>query len=103
MLTPLSQTGYISPVGAKAHRLPEAGHATFNDQVARMPFHTLTKLEVQCLSLVAGGKSASGIRGCVGASEREIDIILFCAQRKLGAKNRMHAVARGISIGLIAI
>ena len=68
-----------------------------------MPSHSLTKLELRCLSLVATGKSAAGIRAYVGATEREVDILLFCAERKLGAVNRMHAVALGIFRGLIAI
>ena len=60
-------------------------------------------LEIRCLSLVANGKSVAGMRTDVAATEREVDILLFCAQRKLGAANRMHAVAMGISRGLIAI
>jgi LuxR family transcriptional activator of bioluminescence operon len=65
--------------------------------------HSLTNLEIRCLALVANGKPAARIRASVGVSEREVAILLFCAQRKLGAANRMHAVAKGISQGLIAI
>jgi hypothetical protein len=65
--------------------------------------HGLTMLELRCLTLVASGRVASGARANVGLTEREADILLFCAQRKLGAANRMHAVAMGISRGLIAI
>lgn len=60
-------------------------------------------LELRCLSLVASGRSVARIRTDVAATEREVDILLFCAQRKLGAVNRMHAVAMGICRGLIAI
>lgn len=65
--------------------------------------HGLTLLELRCLSLVASGKSVARIRSHVRATDREVDILLFCAQRKLGAANRMHAVAMGISQGLIAM
>lgn len=68
-----------------------------------MPSHSLTTLELRCLTMVASGRPVNGFRAQLGVTESEADIILYCAQRKLGAANRMHAVARGISRGLIAI
>ena len=65
------------------------------------PQYQLTALERRCLSLAAFGKSAVEIGRVVGASEREVDTLLFCTQRKLGAANRLQAVARGMSLGLI--
>lgn len=53
--------------------------------------------------MVAAGRPVTGVRAQLGVTDREVDVILYCAQRKLGAVNRMHAVARGISGGLIAI
>lgn len=83
-----------------AHR---TGEQRFTFQVDQMLSNSLTMLELRCLTMVAGGKPAAGIRSHVGMTDREVDIALFCAQRKLGAVNRMHAVAMGISRGLIAI
>jgi DNA-binding CsgD family transcriptional regulator len=65
------------------------------------PHSQLTPLERRCLSLVAFGKSAVEIGRVVGATEREVDTLLFCTQRKLGAANRLQAVAKGMSLGLI--
>ena len=63
----------------------------------------LTRLELIGLTLVANGLRSVEAATRLGLSEREIETLLFCAQRKLGAKNRVHAVAIAIRHGLIGI
>lgn len=54
----------------------------------------LCRLERKCLALAASGKNTQEIAGDVGITPREAQILLHCAQRKLGASNTMQAVAR---------
>ena len=63
----------------------------------------LTRLELIGLTLVANGMQSIEAATRLSVSEREIETLLFCAQRKLGAKNRVHAVAIAIRQGLIGI
>lgn len=63
----------------------------------------LTRLELIGLTLVANGLQATEVAARLSVSERELETILFCAQRKLGANNRTHAVAIAILQGLIGI
>jgi DNA-binding CsgD family transcriptional regulator len=65
--------------------------------------YDLTRMELTCLSLAADGFLAAGICKKLNASEKEIEILFYCAARKLGAKNRMHAVGIAMSRGLIGI
>ncbi len=63
----------------------------------------LTRLELIALTLVANGMQSAEAATRLAVSEREIDTLLFCAQRKLGATNRVHAVAIAIRQGVIGI
>jgi len=63
----------------------------------------LTRLELIGLTLVANGMQSAEAATRLSVSEREIESLLFCAQRKLGAKNRVHAIAIAIRQGLIGI
>jgi LuxR family transcriptional regulator, quorum-sensing system regulator SdiA len=63
----------------------------------------LTRLELIGLTLVANGMQSAEAATRLSVSEREIETLLFCAQRKLGAKNRVHAIAIAIRQGLIGI
>lgn len=63
----------------------------------------LTRLELIGLTLVANGMKSAEAATRLSVSEREIETLLFCAQRKLGAKNRVHAIAIAIRQGLIGI
>lgn len=55
--------------------------------------HKLCSLERKCLSLVATGHTAEEIGPLVGIAASEARVLLYCAQRKLGAENTMQAVA----------
>ena len=72
-------------------------------QTADIEDFSLTRMELVGLTLAANGYRAKDIATRIGVGEREMETLLFCAQRKLGAKNRLHAVTIAVSQGLIGI
>jgi DNA-binding CsgD family transcriptional regulator len=64
---------------------------------------SLARMELVGLTLTANGYRAKDIAARIGVSEREMETLLFCAERKLRAKNRLHAVTLAVSQGLIGI
>jgi len=60
-------------------------------------------MELVGLTLAANGYRAREIAARLKIGEKEIETLLFCAERKLGAKNRLHAIAIAVSQGLIGI
>jgi DNA-binding NarL/FixJ family response regulator len=63
----------------------------------------LTRLELIVLTLVANGLGAAEIASRLAVSEAEIETVLFEAERKLAASNRLHAITIAIQQGLIGI
>lgn len=63
----------------------------------------LTRMELIGLTLAANGYRVQEIGMRLSASEKEIESLLFCAERKLGAKNRLNAIAIAVGQGLIGI
>jgi DNA-binding CsgD family transcriptional regulator len=63
----------------------------------------LCSLERKCLALAAEGRNTKEIAAQVAISASEARILLYCAQRKLGASNRMQAVARYLADEMAAI
>ncbi|UVC09541.1 hypothetical protein IHQ71_02630 [Rhizobium sp. TH2] len=72
-------------------------------QTADAEDFSLTRMELIGLTLAANGYHAGEIATRLGASEKETETLLFCAERKLGAKNRLHAIAIAVGQGLIGI
>lgn len=68
---------------------------------ASSPVQNLTEREKRYLSFVAVGKTAPDIAAIVGLPENEINGTLAEAQRKLGARNRLHAVSMALQHGLL--
>jgi DNA-binding CsgD family transcriptional regulator len=64
---------------------------------------SLTRMELIGLTLAANGYRVQEICTRLGVSEREIETLLFCVERKMGAKNRLHAIAIAVGQGLIGI
>lgn len=62
----------------------------------------LSPREVECLGLAAAGKSEWEISRILGISEHTSEKHLLNAKMKLGAVNRVQAVAEAIRRGLIA-
>ncbi|APH73449.1 helix-turn-helix transcriptional regulator [Aquibium oceanicum] len=67
---------------------------------ARRP--DLTPRETECLKWAAEGKSEWEISQILGISEHTSEKHLLNAKRKLGAVNRVHAVAEAIRLGYIS-
>ena len=57
--------------------------------------------ELEALTLFANGKSADEIAAALGVSQGMAHHYLRVAARKLGARNRVHAVAVAVRNGLI--
>jgi DNA-binding CsgD family transcriptional regulator len=60
-------------------------------------------LEIACLKQAANGLRAIEIGGKLDCDEKEVEILLSGAERKLGARNRLHAIGIAVSQGLIGI
>ena len=67
----------------------------------RQTVPTLTDRELEVLTLAAKGKTAHQIGQVLGISKRTVDEHAKLAIRRCGAKNRAHAVAICITLGLI--
>ena len=63
----------------------------------------LSPREIEVLTWVARGKSAREIGRLLAISKRTADEHAGAAVRKLGARNRTHAVAIALSRGLIGL
>jgi DNA-binding CsgD family transcriptional regulator len=61
----------------------------------------LEPIELQALTHFANGKSADEIALALGVSKSIAQHHLRVAARKLGARNRVHAVAMAVAMGLI--
>jgi DNA-binding CsgD family transcriptional regulator len=72
------------------------------EQQGTMTSTDLTQAEISYLTYVAHGLGLTAIGKAVQATEAEVETLLLGAQRKLGAQNRMLAVAKALSHGMIA-
>lgn len=61
----------------------------------------LEAAELEALKLFASGKTADEIAAFLGVSKSMVMHYLRVAARKLGARNRVHAVAIAVRKGLI--
>lgn len=83
--------------GIAAMKPNSLNHSSASDEIE------LTRMEVDCLKLAANGHRPGHIGLVLSVSEKEVDILLYCAERKLGASNRLHAIGIAVSQGLIGI
>lgn len=65
--------------------------------------YDLTRLELISLTLAANGFLEGEIATRLSVGEKDIEAALLDAVQKLGARNRLHAVAMAIREGLIGI
>ena len=65
--------------------------------------YDLTRLELIGLTLAANGLAVQEIALRLNVSDSEIETLLSSTECKLGAKNRLNAVAIAIQRGLIGI
>lgn len=66
-------------------------------------FWNLTRSELLCLNLTASGMCIEDVAKQLKMSIRELEVLFYCAQRKLNAENRMQAICLAISLGLICV
>ena len=62
---------------------------------------TLTRSEIRCLQLTAQGYDVPAVAAAMSLAKREIEMLLYCAERKLNANNRLHAVCLAINLKII--
>jgi DNA-binding CsgD family transcriptional regulator len=75
-----------------------AACSAFVHRFSREPeYKTLTKREGECLMLVADGMADKQIARALGISAGTVKTYLDLAQEKLGARNRVEAVARHLA------
>lgn len=72
-----------------------------NDDTQQADAERITERQLECLSWVQEGKSASDIGGILGLSGRTVEghLIKLCGH--LGVKTRVQAVVRARELGLI--
>ncbi|MDF0490362.1 helix-turn-helix transcriptional regulator [Sphingomonas sp. H39-1-10] len=63
----------------------------------------LTDREIACLRLTAAGRTAGEIARPLGIARRTVEFHIGKAVRKLGAANRIHAVAIAVTAGLVRL
>lgn len=61
----------------------------------------LSARQLECLTLGAAGKTSAEIAGILGLSTRTVDHYFEDACKRLGVRNRVQAVAKALSLGLI--
>jgi LuxR family transcriptional regulator len=84
-----------------ALHLNEALYADFDQQVRTCRHVKLTPREIECLGLSARGFTAEGIARRINRALPTVTLHLNSAARKLGARNRAHAVALAAHYRLI--
>ncbi len=68
-----------------------------------VPVPVLSPREADALAQLALGKSRSQAADSLGISENTLRVYIEGARLKLGAKNTVHAVAKSVALGLVAI
>jgi len=64
---------------------------------------SLTERERECLQWCAGGKSSADVGEILGITERTVNWHIDNAIRKMDCVNRVQAVAKAVSLGLITV
>nr|WP_321457965.1 LuxR family transcriptional regulator [uncultured Cohaesibacter sp.] len=82
----------LSSMGYLAHALHDAIVAGFPKQAFETPYVSLTKREKQCLQLCGQGMTAKEIAHYLNRSVPTVTLHLTSATKKLGARNRFHAL-----------
>ena len=70
-------------------------------EAPKTPMPALTRREREILTLASGGMTTDQIAAQIGISRATVHTYVTRAISKLGAVNRMHAVAVAVSLGLI--
>ena len=68
-----------------------------------MGMRPLDRNELEALTLFANGRTADEIADALGVSQSMAHHYLRVAARKLGARNRVHAIAIAVRKGLVPV
>lgn len=101
-LSPLEMTLLESVARTTYIRLLQFDGVEFADRLNEGPDIVLTNREVQALSSMADGLTSPEIAERLNVAPTTIDWYGASVQEKLGARNRIHAVALAIRRGLIS-
>lgn len=101
--TRLVPVGFASPLESEHEKLAgskvkisEAGFTSQRDGAL------LSEREIQCLQLIAAGKTSWAIAGVLGISQHTVNAHIRNIVRKLGVATRPQAVAEAMRRGLIS-
>ncbi|RWN57934.1 MAG: LuxR family transcriptional regulator [Mesorhizobium sp.] len=83
----------IAEIGDLGHLLHDSVYAGFDAGIRTCPYVHLTSRERQCLRLAAAGLTAKQVAREIGRAVPTATLHLNAATRKLGARNRFHAIA----------
>lgn len=101
--------GYVQKI-SKPRVVIDAVHAAMNDDMVLTPsvqpppqnsFETLTPRELEVLKGIALGKTNAEIGGELFIADKTVERVVATIASKLRAKNRAHAVAKGVAWKLV--
>lgn len=96
----LDTLGRVQLLGCYLHEAVQ--RVVLSKEVREVKTAPLTPRERECLVWAAEGKTAWEIGNIISVAERTVNFHLQNAAHKLGVTSRQHAVARAISMGLVA-
>lgn len=91
----------LLPLCLQLATLYHAGASGRAAQAAATEGEVLAPRELECLRRVASGRTSVEAARLIGISEHTVNFHLRNAARRLGAVNRIHAVARAATLGLL--
>lgn len=96
----LGTLGRVQLLGCYLHEAVQ--RVVLSKEVREVKSIPLTPRERECLVWAAEGKTAWEIGNIIRVAERTVNFHLQNAAHKLGVTSRQHAVARAISMGIVA-
>jgi LuxR family transcriptional regulator len=88
---------------ALAHRMQSEVAKSFDASMKACRFFQLSPREIECLQLAAQGYTTKQVADKICRSLATAALHLNNAARKLGARNRTHAIARAAHFGLLKV
>jgi LuxR family transcriptional regulator len=92
---------HLAAISLIGHIFHNAIYADFDPRIRTCQHVKLSPREVECLRLTARGLTAKQIAHELGRAVGTINLHLTLAIRKLGAKNRVQAIARAAHYRLL--
>ncbi len=92
---------HLAAISLIGHIFHAAVHADFDPRIRTCQHVKLTAKEIECLRLTAQGMTAKQISHRLGRAVGTVNLHLNLAIKKLGAKNRVQAIARAAHYRLL--